>query len=198
MLSRHHSRGLVYRGLIRKRRRRRSRSGPNGVYVGTVAGRVIAYAPCTSYGSLGHRDAPELECRSLVVRRQCVRRLPCMPETAADPVYVALCEGGRGRLVALSLTGRMLWTTAPERRSHVPSATSRSIESRTRHVAEADGTIRVLSDRGEALLVEEALAGLGKTVRSKVAWILVSRDGRVIEVERAVLRRNERRKPLRR
>jgi hypothetical protein len=34
--------------------------------------------------------------------------------------------------------------------------------------AETSGTIRVLSDRGDALLVETALAGLGKSIRSKV------------------------------
>jgi hypothetical protein len=34
--------------------------------------------------------------------------------------------------------------------------------------SEVGGTIRVLSDRGEALRVETALAGLGKSIRSRV------------------------------
>jgi hypothetical protein len=62
----------------------------------------------------------------------------------------------------------MLWTTAG---TAFGCAGGDLAVDRTRGrvtFAETGGTIRVLSDRGDALLVETALAGLGKSVRSKV------------------------------
>ncbi len=147
--------------------------GPTGIYVGTVAGRVIAYAPCTSYGSLGTAMLRNWNV-DLSASGGAVTSLVVYPETAADPIYVAVCEGGAGRIVSLSLTGRMLWTTAG---TNLACAAGPLAVDRTRGrvtFAETGGMIRVLSDRGEALLVEGVLAGLGKTVRSNVvtdSWI---------------------------
>jgi hypothetical protein len=109
-----------------------------------------------------------------------VASLAVYPETAADPVYVALCENGAGRVVALALAGRMLWTTSGTALGCVGAGLS---VDRTRgrvSFSEVGGTIRVLSDRGEALLVESALAGLGKSIRSTiVADSYVSESGGV-------------------
>lgn len=152
---------------------------PTGVYVGTATGRVIAYAPCTSYGSLG----PAM-LRSWAVDLSAsggsVTSLGVYPDTAADPIYVALCEGSAGRIVALSSAGRMLWTTAG---TAMGCAAGSLTVDRTRgrvSFAETGGTIRAFGDRGEALVVEGALAGLGKQIRSNVvadAWIDASAVG---------------------
>jgi len=146
---------------------------PTGVYVGTASGRVIAYAPCTSYGSLGTAMLRSWAADLSASGGQ-VTSLAVYPETAADPVYVALCEGSAGRIVALSLAGRMLWTTGDAGLSCIPGPLA---VDRTRGrvtFGETGGTIRVVSDSGKAVVIESALAGLGKSLRSNVAtdaWI---------------------------
>ncbi len=141
--------------------------GPTGVYVGTSAGRVIAFSPCASYGALGTAMLRSWNV-DLSSTGGTVTSLAVYPETAADPVYVALCENGAGRVVALALAGRMLWTSAGTALGCVNSGLS---VDRTRGrvtFAESDGTIHVLSDRGEVLLVEDAIAGLGKSIQSEI------------------------------
>ena len=141
--------------------------GPSGVYVGTSSGRVIAFSPCTSYGSLGTAMLHSWNV-DLSASGGTVASLAVYPETAADPVYVALCESGAGRIVALSLSGRMLWTSAGTPLGCIAGGLSADRRRGRVTFAEADGTIRVLSDRGETLVVEEALAGLGKSIRSEI------------------------------
>jgi subtilase family serine protease len=143
--------------------------GPTGVYVGTSGGRVIAFSPCTSYGSIGTVMLRGWSA-DLSTAGGAIASLAVYPETAADPVYAALCEGGTGRIAALSLSGQPLWTyggagvplTCPEGDLAVDRRRGRV------SFAEASGTIRILSDRGEVLFVEDALAGLGKSIRSGV------------------------------
>jgi len=98
---------------------------------------------------------------------------------------VALCESGRGRLVGLSLAGRMLWTTEPQ--SDVGCFAGDLVANRQRGrvtAVEADGTLRVVGDTGGSLMIEEALAGLGKTARSGAAVDSVLREtGGVTKLE---------------
>ncbi len=152
--------------------------GPAGIYVGTSTGRVIAFAPCASYGSLGTAMLRSWNV-DLSSAGGLVTSLAVYPETTADPLYVALCEGTTGRIVALSLAGRMLWTTGA---TAIGCVAGPLTVDRTRgrvSFAEVGGTVRVLDDRGEALVVEGALAGQGKTARSNVvtdSWV-GERDG---------------------
>ncbi len=141
--------------------------GPTGVYVGTSTGRVIAFAPCASYGSLGTAMLRSWNV-DLSASGGTVASLAVYPEMTADPAYVALCENGAGRVVALSLAGRMLWTTAETALGCIGGDLAVDRFRGRVTFAEAGGTIRVLSDRGDALLVESALAGLGKSIRSRV------------------------------
>jgi hypothetical protein len=141
--------------------------GPTGIYVGTSSGRVVAFSPCTSYGALGAAMLRSWNV-DLSSAGGAVSSLAVYPETTADPVYVALCENGGGRIVALALAGGTLWTTSGTALGCVSAELS---VDRTRGrvaLSEVGGTIRVLSDRGEALRVETALAGLGKSIRSRV------------------------------
>jgi hypothetical protein len=143
--------------------------GPTGVYVGTSVGRVIAFSPCTSFGSIG---AAMLRGWStdLSTAGGAVAFLAVYPETAADPVYAALCEGGAGRISALSLSGQSLWTYGGAGIQLTCPGGDLAVDRRRGRVsfAEISGTIRILSDRGEVLFVEDALAGLGKSIRSGV------------------------------
>jgi hypothetical protein len=143
--------------------------GPYGIYVGTSSGRVIAFSPCTSYGTLGTAMLRSWNV-DLSASEGSVTSLAAYAETAADPVYVALCENGRGRVLGLSLAGRMLWTTEPETGFACIAGDLAADRRRGRvAAAEADGTIRVVGDGGDLLVVEEALSGSGKTIRSGVA-----------------------------
>lgn len=153
--------------------------GPQGIYVGTASGRVIAFSPCTSYGSLGTAMLKSWSV-DLSSSGGSVTSLAAYAEAAADPVYVGLCESGSGRIVGLSLAGRMLWTTDPEAGIGCISADLAADRRRGRvTAAETDGTIRAVSDIGEAILEEDALAGLGKTFRSGAAAdsLLAGTDG---------------------
>ncbi len=144
--------------------------GPNGVFVGTSTGRVIAYSPCMSYGSLGTAMLRSWNV-DLSASGGSVASLAAYAETSTDPVYVALCENGKGRVVGLSLAGRMLWTTEPEATFGCFGGQLVADRRRGRATAvETDGTIRVVSDTGEPLVVEEALAGPGRSVRSGAAF----------------------------
>ncbi|MCX6094982.1 MAG: hypothetical protein NTY63_09220 [Candidatus Bipolaricaulota bacterium] len=143
--------------------------GPTGVYVGTSAGRVIAFSPCTSFGSIG-TAMPRGWSTDLSTAGGAVASLTVYPETAADPVYAALCEGGAGRISAVSLSGQPLWTYSGTGTALTCPGGDLAVDRRRGRVsfAETSGTIRILSDRGEVLFVEDALAGLGKSIRSGV------------------------------
>jgi hypothetical protein len=99
-----------------------------------------------------------------------VASLAVYPETAADPVYAAICDGGAGRIAALSLSGQPLWTYSGAGAALTCPGGDLAVDRRRGRVsfAETSGTIRILSDRGEVLFVEGALAGLGKSIRSGV------------------------------
>jgi streptomycin 6-kinase len=74
----------------------------------------------------------------------------------------------------------MLWTTAPGAAVGCVSGDLFADRRRGRVLMiEGDGTIRVLSDSGESLLVEKALAAAGKSVRSGVTFdsVLSESDG---------------------
>ena len=143
--------------------------GPTGVYVGTSAGRVIAFSPCTSFGSIGTAMLRGWS-TDLSTAGGAVASLAVYSETAADPVYAALCEGGAGRISALSLSGQPLWTYSGAGTALTCPGGDLAVDRRRGRVsfAETSGTIRILSDRGEVLFVEDALAGLGKSIRSGV------------------------------
>lgn len=143
--------------------------GPTGVYVGTSAGRVIAFSPCTSFGSIGTAMLRGWSA-DLSTVGGAIASLAVYPETAADPVYAAICEGGAGRIAALSLSGQSLWTYSGAGTALTCPGGDLAADRRRGRVsfAETSGTIRILSDRGEVLFVEGALAGLGKSIRSGV------------------------------
>jgi hypothetical protein len=143
--------------------------GPTGVYVGTSAGRVIAFSPCTSFGSIGTAMLRGWSA-DLSTVGGAIASLAAYPETAADPVYAAICDGGAGRIAALSLSGQPLWTYSGAGAALTCPGGDLAVDRRRGRVsfAETSGTIRILSDRGEVLFVEGALAGLGKSIRSGV------------------------------
>jgi subtilase family serine protease len=143
--------------------------GPTGVYVGTSAGRVIAFSPCTSFGSIGTAMLRGWNA-DLSTAGGAVASLAVYPETAADPVYASLCEGGAGRIVALSLSGLPLWTYSGAGTALTCPRGDLTVDRQRGRIsfAETSGTIRILSDRGEVLFIEDALAGLGKSIQSGV------------------------------
>ncbi|MEW5826130.1 MAG: CARDB domain-containing protein [Candidatus Bipolaricaulota bacterium] len=154
--------------------------GPSGIYVGTSAGRVLAFSPCASYGSMGTAMLRSWSAEASP-SGAAVTALAVYAETAADPVYAATCEPGGGRVTAFSLAGQPLWIY-PGTASPIGCVRGAlSVDRRRGRVSfgDASGIMTVLSDRGEVTLVDESLATARASIASAVAWdaLLIESDG---------------------